>query len=113
MNKILPAWLRQNIDKRVVMISGVSITAALMFWGCITVIKKLRKKKVLELLDEQAKTKNLNVGAKKVLTEKIEMLSSEELKTLTETLEQNKEVNLEVEIDKIILANLQKEGKAK
>ena len=102
MNKILPAWVKQNIDRRVVMISGVSLTAALVFWGCLALVKKCRKKKVLELIEEQLKDKKWSDEHRKEIQEKVEMMGSEELKKLIEVIEQNKAVNIEVELDKII-----------
>jgi peroxiredoxin family protein len=99
MNKLL--WLKQNIDKRVVMISGVSVTAALVFWGCIALVKKLRKNKVLELWHKQTQKKNLSQEEKAVVERKIESLSSEELKMLIEMQEKNKDLDFKIQIQKI------------
>lgn len=98
---MLPAWLRQNIDKRVVMISGVSVTAALLFWGFAVVLKKLRKKKVLELWQDQVASEKLGEQEKKMVEDKIDLLSSQELKMLIEAVEKNKELDMKMQINTI------------
>ncbi len=93
-------YFLKNIDKRVIAISGVSISAALVFWGCTALLRKIREQKSLTLWRVRAQSEGKSTAGKDEIEKMIKTLSNEDLKNLIAMAEHGTE---EVDFKKEIL----------